>query len=222
MNNLLGPIIGLGGVAAILIASEFLWRTSIFTKAETPRKLVHILTGVYIAFWPLLMSFRWIQALSVLLFIGVFASRKMHLVRSIHSVYRPTYGELLFPVGVLVAAAFAQTGWTYMAAVLHLSVADGVAALIGVHYMHLKKYRYHVFGQPKTTIGTGAFFVTSLFIIAATILIDPATYGDNAIWIILLLPIGTTFIENIAIYGADNLFVPVAVIAILDSLRTVA
>ena len=216
---MIGPILGIGGVAAILLASEFFWRTRIFKRAETPRKLVHILTGVYIAFWPLLMSFRWIQALSLLLFAAVYASKRLHLFRSIHSVDRPTYGELLFPLGVLVSATFAQSGWVYMAAVMHLSLADGIAALVGVRYM--KRFGYKVFGQPKTVIGTAAFYITSLFIIAATMLLDPAAYGNNVQLVILLLPLGTTFIENVAIYGTDNLFVPIAVIAILDTLRVV-
>lgn len=217
---MIGPIIAIGGVAVVLLFSEFLWRTSIFKKAETPRKLVHILTGVYIAFWPLLMSFRWIQAMSLLLLVVVFASKKLHLFRSIHSVNRPTYGELLFPVGVLVAAIFAQSGWLYMAAVLHLSLADGLAALVGVRY--LKRFGYKVFGQPKTIAGTTTFYLTSLAIITTTMLLDPAAYGSNVQWVILLLPLATTFIENIAVYGTDNLFVPVAVIVILDALRVVA
>lgn len=220
MNILLGPVVGLGGVAAILLASEFLWSTNIFKKAETPRKIVHILTGIYIAFWPLIMSFAWIQALSLLLFLAVFASKKYHIFRSVHSVNRPTYGELLFPLGVLVAATFAQSGWVYMVAVLHLSIADGLAALVGVHYG--SKYGYKVFGQPKTYIGTGVFYVTSLVLIAATMLIDPASYGENVLLVMFLLPLATTFIENIAIYGTDNLLVPVVVIAILGSLRVVA
>jgi len=220
MKVMIGPLLGLGGVAAILLASEFFWRTRIFKRAETPRKLVHILTGTYVAFWPLFMTFHWIQVLSVLLFAMVFASKKLHLFRSIHSVNRPTYGELLFPLGVLVAAIFAQSGWVYMAAVLHLSLADGIAALVGVR--HVKKFGYKVFGQPKTLIGTAAFYVTSLCIITATLLLDPAAYGGNAQLIILLLPLGTTFVENIAIYGTDNLFVPITVIVILDALRVIA
>lgn len=217
---MIGPLIGIGGVAAILLASEFLWRTSIFKRAETPRKLVHILTGVYIAFWPLLMSFRWIQALSLLMFAVVYASKKLHLFRSIHSVNRPTYGELLFPLGVFVSATFAQSGWVYLAAVLHLSLADGIAALVGVRY--LKRFGYKVFGQQKTVIGTAVFYVCSLFIITATMITDPAAYGENVRLVVLLLPLGTTFIENIAVYGTDNIFVPIAVITILDTLRVVS
>ncbi|HTE22195.1 MAG TPA: hypothetical protein VK674_04085 [Candidatus Limnocylindria bacterium] len=216
---MVGPLLGLGGVAAILFCSEFLWRTRLFKRAETPRKLVHILTGTYIAFWPLLMSLRWVQILSLVLFAVVFASKKLHLFRSIHSVDRPTYGELLFPVGVLVAATFARSGWVYMAAVLHLSLADGIAALVGIRYM--KKFGYKVFGQPKTVIGTAAFYIVSLGILTTTMLLDPAAYGSSAALVILLLPLGTTLIENLAIYGTDNLFVPIAVIVILDTLRVV-
>lgn len=216
---MLEPIAGLGGVAAIVLLSEFLWHTSIFKKAETPRKLVHIVTGVYIAVWPLFMSFAWIQVLSAALFIVVFVSKRLNVFRSVHSVDRPTYGELLFPIGVFVAATFAQTGWVYMAAVLHLSLADGFAALVGVRYW--PKFGYRVFGQPKTYIGTGVFYITSLFIVATTMFFDPASYGQNVPLVILLIPLATTALENLAVFGTDNLVVPVVVIAALDSLRVI-
>lgn len=219
MNEFLGPLIGIFGVAFILLVSEFLWHTSMVKKAETPRKIVHILTGVYIAFWPLLMSQRWIQVLSVLLFVVVYASKRLRIFRSIHSVDRPTYGELLFPIGVFVSATFADSGWIYMAAVLHLSLADGLAALVGVR--HIKKHGYKMFGQPKTTVGTAVFYLTSLAIITGTILFDPAAYQGNIYLIILLLPLTTTLIENVAVYGTDNVLVPMAVIFILDSIRTI-
>lgn len=215
-----GSLIGVVGIAVILFASEFLWRTRLFKNTETPRKLVHILVGVYIAFWPLIMTFVWIQLLSILLFLAVFASKRYHIFRSIHSVRRLTYGELLFPLGVFVAATFAQSGWVYMAAVLHLSLADGLAALVGVRY--IKRFGYKIFGQSKTVIGTATFYMTSFIIVTTTMLLDPAAYGANVGYVMLLLPIGTTFIENVAVYGTDNLFVPIAVIAILDTLRVLS
>lgn len=211
--------IGLGGVAAILLVSEFLWHTSIFQKAETPRKLVHIITGIFISFWPLFMSFRWIQVLSLVLFLVVFASKRFHIFRAVHSVERPTYGELLFPLGVLVAATFAQSGWAYMAAVLHLSLADGFAALVGVRYW--PRFGYRIFKQPKTYIGTGVFYMISLTIIATTMLFDPAAYESHAVLAIVFIPAVATAIENIAVFGTDNLLVPVVVIAALESLRVV-
>lgn len=217
---MINALAGLVGIALILFLSEFLWRTRLFKSAETSRKIVHILVGIYIALWPLFMSFDWIKLLSLLLFFAVYASKRFHVFRSIHSVRRPTYGELLFPLGVLVSAVFAKSGWVYMAAVLHLSVADGLAAIIGVNY--IKRFGYKVFGQSKTLIGSFTFYLASLFIIAATMLLDPASYGNNVPYVILLLPVGATFIENIGIYGMDNLLVPAVVIVLLNAMRVVA
>ena len=217
---MIGPIIGLGGIAAMLLVAEGLWRLGGIGRAETARKLVHISTGTFIAFWPAFMSFGWVQVLSLVLFLAVYASKKLHIFRSVHSVDRPTYGELLFPLGVLLAATFADSGWVYMAAVLHLSLADGLAGVVGVRF--LKRYSYTVLGQTKTLIGTATFYIVSLFVITAVLLLDPATYGENAQLVILFLPIGTTLIENLAGYGTDNLLVPAAVIVILDSLRVIA
>ena len=218
-HALTGPIAGVGGIAFILLSSELLWYLRLFKNSEIPRKLVHILTGVYIAFWPLLMSFAWIQILSILLLGAVYVSKKWHIFRSIHAVKRVTYGELLFPLGVLVAATFAHSGWVYLAAVLHLSLADGLAALVGVRYV--KKYGYKVFGQLKTVVGTIVFLATSLGIIMATMLLDPAAYGSSVLIVLLLLPLCTTVIENVGVYGVDNILVPAVVVTILNSLRAI-
>lgn len=107
-----------------------------------------------------------------------------------------------------------------MAAVLHLSLADGFAALIGVHFTHT--FGYKIFGQVKTVIGTITFYLTSVCIIAATMHFDPAAYSTTAPYVVLILPIVTTAIENAGIYGSDNLLVPATVIVILGSLRLVS
>lgn len=220
MTPMINPLLAIGGVGVILLISEISWKVSHIKKPEIYRKFVHILTGVYISLWPLFLSLAWIQALSILMFLVVLASKRFNIFGSIHEVTRTTYGEIMFPLGVLVAATFAQSGWVYMAAVLHLSLADGLAALIGVRFM--KNFSYKVFGHTKTIIGSATFFVVSMFIVAGVMLLDPLPYGQNAQFAIIIVPLLTTIIENFASYGTDNLFVPLAVIFILDSMRIVA
>ncbi|HTE57265.1 MAG TPA: hypothetical protein VK694_00830 [Verrucomicrobiae bacterium] len=215
---MIGIIIGVIGIAWILLLSEWLWRKKV-VSAEFSRKFVHILTGTFIAFWPFMMDFWVIQLLSFGLLLVVFLSMKLHIFKSIHGVPRQTYGEVLFPVGVAIAATFAQSEWVYTAAILHLSLADGFAALIGSR--HIKKHGYKILGQYKTIVGTFVFYIISLSIIICVVVFDSVHYQAVGASLIFWLPLAATLVENVAVYGTDNLLVPVLVIGVLNSLQTV-
>lgn len=214
------PLIGIAGIFCILIASEFLWRTKFVKHAETSRKFVHILTGVFVSFWPFFMPTWQIQLLCGAMLTVVIVSKKLHIFASIHKVGRQTYGELLFPLGIFLAATFANSDWIFTAAVLHLSLADGVAAVVGVR--HLKRFSYNMFGQSKTVIGTFAFYIVSLLITLALVIFDMAEYSDMAQMMVLWLPIATTLLENVAVYGTDNVLLPLFVVAVLNTLQQVS
>ena len=216
--DLLSMGLALSGVAFVLLLAEFLWRGARPKQAEQTRKLVHIVVGVYIAFWPKFLTLPQIQLLSIVLGAVVFFSKKVGMFHSIYSVNRSTYGELLFPVGVFVAATFASSGWIYFAALLHLSLADGLAALIGTRY--LKRFRYTIIGNTKTLIGTAVFYATSIGILAGSMMGDPAAYGQSALYILLLLPILVTIVENVSPKGTDNILVPLVVVVVLNMSRT--
>lgn len=215
---MLGMLIGVAGVGFTLLLSEVL-RSYRKVSPEFSRKFVHILTGTFIAFWPWIMSFGAIQLLSLGLLAVVLASMKLHLFKSIHGVKRHTYGEILFPVGIFIAATFAQSAWIYAAAILHLSLADGFAALVGVK--HVKNHGYQVFGQTKTLVGTAVFYAISLAITLLVVAFDAVEYRDTALAILIWLPIGATVVESLATYGSDNVLVPLLVIGVLNALRVV-
>ncbi len=214
---IIGPLIGIVGVFGILVLGEVLRHKKVLRHAEAARKFVHILTGVFVATGPFFMSIGAIQILSVLVMLVVIASKRLHIFKAIHGVGRQTAGEVLFPISIFLCATFAQSDWIYAAAVLHLSLADGLAATIGVR--HLKRFSYKVFGQTKTVIGTATFFICSLLITAAVMIFAPNDYVLTTQAIILLLPVTATLIENLAVYGTDNVLVPMYVILMLNSLQ---
>jgi phytol kinase len=216
---MLGPLIGVGGIFAILVVTEILWRTKVIKKPEVSRKIIHILSGTFIAFWPFFMSLGEIQVLSLLLLAVVGASKSLRFFMSIHGVGRQTFGEILFPLGVLFAATFTQSNWVFVAAILHLSLADGFAAAIGAR--HNKRFGYKVIGQMKTLIGTAVFYVLSLLIVAGAMILDPVSYGQNALMILSVLPLSVTVVENFAPYGTDNLFIPAFVVGALEAFKVV-
>ena len=103
-----------------------------------------------------------------------------------------------------------ESAAVYAAAMLHLSVADGLAALIGRGFG--RRTSYKVFGHTKSLVGSGAFFLTSLAILTGFSLLAPA---DLAWWAVVGGAIGATILENIGVMGSDNILVPAFIVAML-------
>lgn len=199
-------------VFAVLCFAEFGWRRG-WLKNEFGRKFVHILVGSFVAFWPLFLTWNQILILSGAFVVTVIASKHLKIFRSIHSVQRPTWGEVYFAVSVGLLALLTQDGWMYMAALLHMSLADGLAAIIGVKFG--KSTSYKVLGHTKSIVGSMTFFIVSL-----AILIGYSIGTGTEISVAIL--IGTAFIatilENTSSRGLDNITVPVWVAIILSKL----
>lgn len=202
-------------VFAILLTSESLWRSKKF-KAETARKFVHMTVGVFVAFWPFFMSWRMIQIMSVAFLIVILFSYKLHIFHAIHNVKRKTQGEIWFAVTIGLIATFVQSKWIFWAAIMHMALADGFAALIGTAFG--KKSRYKVFGQTKSIVGSSMFWITSIAVLALVVIVSPSEFSYSSKFIITLLPITATLLENIAPKGADNVVVPIFIALALSSL----
>lgn len=196
-------------VFTILVVAEFGAREG-WLKNEFGRKFVHITVGSFVAFWPLLLDWTQIIILS-LAFIAVIAvSKWLRLFSAIHSVQRPTWGEIYFALTVGVLAFVTQDGWIYMAALLHMSLADGLAAIVGLRYGG--RNRYSIFGHMKSLAGTLTFLIVSL-----GILVGYMIGADTQLaWpLIAGVAVGAAILENISARGLDNLTVPMWVALIL-------
>ena len=196
-------------IFVLLLISEYLWRNSTMHE-EISRKFVHLTVGTFVAFWPFFLSWDTIKLLSVAFLAVVLISKYLNIFQAIHSVQRPTWGELFFAIVVGTLAFVTHNKWIYAASLLQMSLADGLAAVIGVHYG--KRQRYHVFGHPKSVVGTLTFFVVSF----AILLLYSAHSGTSvALTSMLGLALGATVLENFAIHGFDNLLVPLLVALVL-------
>jgi phytol kinase len=163
-----------------------------------------------VAVWPFFLSWGQIELLSVAFLVVVTASKFLQVFQAIHSVQRPTWGELFFAVSVGLVALVTHDKWIYAAALMQMALADGLAAIVGVHYGN--RLKYLVFGHPKSVAGTFTFFVVSFAILMA--------YGH---WSGMALGVGyaaataslATIFENAGAFGLDNLLVPMAVALML-------
>jgi phytol kinase len=153
----------------------------------------------------LLLSAAFIVVVTVSLKLGVF--------KAIHAVERPTWGEICFAGAVGLLALITREPAIYAVALLHMGLADGVAALVGTAYG--KKNSYKVYGHTKSIAGSLAFLAVSL-----TLLIGYATVASTPLnpAVLVLLAMGATALENVSVRGLDNLVIPVFVASALTLL----
>lgn len=198
-------------VFLILVFAEYLSRKK-GVHSELTRKIVHILVGIFVAFWPFFLSWGQIQALSLLFLIAVLVSINLKVFNSIHAVSRGNMGEVLFAVVIGVLAFISTNEWVFAAAMLHLSLADGLAAVVGLAYGGHNSYR--IMGRTKSVAGSLAFFFTSLAIMVWYISFSGSDYGAVTLF---WLPLVATIAENLSGEGTDNLVIPLLVALVLTS-----
>jgi len=201
--------------AVILLISEFLWRTKIM-KGEYARKTVHILISFSIALTPYYLTWDEIKWLGAVGLLSALVVRFSGLFKGAYDIKRKSWGDILGPLAILGVIFLEPRPAVFMLILLHTGLADGVAALIGTRYG--KRNSYKVFGYNKSLAGTAAFFMTSV-----TITTGMVVFGDMGgfaqLWpLLLLVPISTTIIENIGVYGIDNLLVTAATYLICSQL----
>lgn len=195
----------------ILLYAEWLSRAKQI-HAELTRKLVHVAVGTFVAFWPFFLSWRQIELLSLAFFVVVSISIRWNVFQAIHAVKRNMVGELLFALVIGMLAAISPSKWVFLTAMLHLSIADGLAAVIGLGWGDSNSYK--VFGKTKSIAGSVTFLICSLLIMMAYGLFAGSS---TSFFTLLWLPLLATAAENIAVYGTDNLIMPMLIALVLAS-----
>jgi dolichol kinase len=211
---MISVILSLIAVAAVLLIDEFLWRKKII-HGELKRKLVHITVTAFVAFWPWIMSWRAIQLLGIAMVIVLLLNRQVKVLHYLGGIRQKTYGDVFLALSITTTALITDEKIFFAIAMLHVALADGFAAIIGTKFG--KNYKYRIFGHTKTVIGSMAFWVISLFILGGGLLMahNLIPYSHYAALLIALPPI-LTITENIAVYGMDNLAIPIVIIIALN------
>jgi phytol kinase len=194
-------LLTLVAIALLLAANELWWRKQ-KVHNELNRKFVHITVGSFVAFWPYFLSWNTIRILSLAFLVGVAVSKYFGIFKAIHSVTRPTWGEVYFALAVGLTTFITDKPAVYTAALLLMSLSDGLAAVVGTRYG--KGNDYAVMGARKSLAGTGTFLVCS-YVVLLGIAVLSAPVSPLAC---LGIAVGATVLENIADQGLDNLVVP--------------
>jgi phytol kinase len=176
-------------------------------RAETTRKLVHVLSGLVTAAFPWLFAEPSpVLGLALGYAVLMTLSRRLGLLRAVHGVSRPTDGTLYYPAAVALLFVLARhRPAAYAAALLVLAVADAAAALAG---RSARVLRYTVFGQRKSAAGSLAFLACAIPCVLGPLLAwsDLSTLGCLA-WSVHAAVLATCA-EALCPHGSDNLGVP--------------
>ncbi len=185
-------------------------------KAESCRKLIHVGLGLPVLFFPLL--FR--RPEPVLLLLGgcalLFAALRrgqLPLGNSLHAVERSSLGEYAYLIAVGLLWLFSSgRASLFLPPVLVLMVSDAAAALVGKRWGRLS---YRTTEGRKSWEGSLAFWASAfLLIVAALRFWDQGTVLEHVLLAAIAAGI-LMLMEGVSWQGLDNLFIPLAVQALL-------
>ncbi len=204
-------------VCLILLISELIWERKIL-KGEYLRKFVHITAGSFIAFWPWILSWRTIQILSLAMVVVIIANKYLGFFNYHGKIRRVSQGDFFFAVAIFVCSIISQNKIFFAMAILEVALADGLAAIAGISAG--KHWEYRIFGYKKTVIGSMVFWIVSASILTGGLLAAHDYFSfQSYYYLLLMLPPFLTLLENVAVYGSDNLVVPVALIVVLRAFQ---
>jgi phytol kinase len=216
IEPMFAAVMCLVGVGIILVIAEQLWNHKIL-KGEEQRKFVHIGVGIFVAFWPWLIDWKTIQVFGILMLCGVLINRFHKSLHFDGNIRSESYGDICFPIAVTLVATVTDVKLFFAIAILHLALADGLAAVVGKNLG--QKFRYQVFHQSKTVFGSMTFWFLSTCILGTGLLFanDFITF-QSYVSVLFILPPILTVLENVTTYGLDNITVPLATVLILQTL----
>ncbi|MES1240712.1 MAG: hypothetical protein ABUT39_03755, partial [Acidobacteriota bacterium] len=217
-GDLRGVVILSSIFLGLLVVAE-LWKRLGNPKPEWTRKLVHTGGGIACLFFPFLVTSPWtVLAMALPLTILFVLGGKLGFLQSLHGVQRKSRGAEYYPAAVFLTFVLTQgRPWLYLPAVLVLAVADAFAALIGSRYGVV---RYEVEDEHKSLEGSLVFLVLAFLAIHLPILLLTDLPRPVCVLAAVLVAALVTGFEAISLQGADNLFVPLAVVVILGKITT--
>ena len=196
-------------VGAVLASIEAYARRSTLA-AEFARKAAHVVIGLIAAALPWFMPFREVGIVAVIFMPVMLTSRQQRWMPSIHGPERETWGELYFPLGILLAALIAPNPESFSFGVLVMTLSDAAAGIVGVRFGKRKlRLGPKFLRATKTLEGTTTFFAVT-FVLALVFLITSGQTGSTVAASALVIALGLTYLEAVLGYGLDNLVLPLA------------
>lgn len=218
---MLNPWLGITLVLAVLgstiaALAVFKWQSN--PHPEVLRKLLHVGMGFVTLTFPWVFSESWPVLLLAAIAMGIMfalkAVKSLQQVGSVvNSVARRSLGEIYFPLSVALVFWFAEGHWLlFCIPILILTLADALAALIGVRYGLL---RYTTGEGEKSAEGSLAFFTVAFLSTHVPLLLLTDLGRAQTLLIALIIGLLVMLMEAIAWHGLDNLFIPLGSFVLL-------
>lgn len=199
--HILETLAFVGVLLTQLIAIELLQRY-VFVRVQWSRIASHILSGLVLVFMPFYLGQIDIILIAVGFTIIMYLSKRLKVL-TLHSVERKTYGEILYPVTMIILALVTIPSHpiAFQGACLVLAIPDACASIVGQRFPIKTIYLQ---GNAKSVGGslTYALCITSILFCFPTLSVEHATCK-------LGFALLATVVEALLIYGVDNLIVPV-------------
>jgi dolichol kinase len=185
--------------SVLLVVVEVLKRKSVVSN-DLSRRLAHAGAGAINIAAPLFVSHVAIIVVNILFAGLLLVSRNTKHFSSIQTANRRTYGDVYFPLGIIVAAVILLpdniTAFQYGVAIMGIS--DALAGFFGERW---GRKTLMIFNNPKTLTGAVVFYLTSLII--------TFVFAPQLLPLVFILPLVLTTVEFFLVYGLDNLILPV-------------
>lgn len=213
MSSAIITSVAVTGIIGLMIITigETLHRLGLL-KGEFARKFIHILIAVFASTWAHYLSWQMIVAICLLLIIVVIIVAQYSFLRSIKAVHRVTLGEVWYPAGIALVAILFRDPVVYSLAILHMGLADGFAAVVGVG-LGRRAIRFKLNDATKSVAGTLTFFLISfiLYSVYWTGHAEGSYFFYNTMPAVVLSATSAflvAIVELVAPNGSDNLLVP--------------
>ena len=204
---LTGAIFGLG---------EFLRRRGILSP-EQSRKMLHIGGCGTALLFPVLFHSHWsVLAICGGFFVLILCLSRRGKLHAVDDVTRRSYGGILHPLALYLCyllATFYHCIAFYEIAILVLALSDTAAALVGERY---GRFRYRVDGEDYRSLeGSFFFFLVTYALVHHILLLVVGMAPLEASVLAFMIGVIVTLFESVSLGGADNLAIPIGVMAIL-------
>lgn len=168
------------------------------------RKLIHIASAIIIVFFPYFFSLNQIIFISLLFALLFVLARVFGFLRIINGVERSTWGEIFYPLGVMITAILFLPNNipAFQFGVLVLGVSDALANIFGGLF---GSFKFRAIGGIKSIEGSFVFFCSTFILVV----LFQGGYDNNFLPHYLIVSAILTVVEFVLFFGLDNLFLPV-------------
>lgn len=202
----------------VILLVEML-RKKLGWSTQSTRKIVHLITGVFVSVTPFLFQSRIpIIILSIFFAVFNFLAIKKGYFPGLHATGRKSYGTVFYPVALVILLFFLWDSHQLILviSILVLAFADPAAAIVGEKLT--ARHDFYLASDKKSIEGSLAMLGTSLLIVFFGLqfgsrLFDgyvTLTMAQN-IWIAIIVAVTATVSEALSAHGSDNLTIPLSV-----------